>query len=407
MIIEQFKKESLNDLLEALAESLDITQTQYENAVISYREVSEYLTNENSPISKYSPIIRPQGSFLLGTVIKAVNDEDDIDIDLVISLNSKNPKWTQFNLKNEIGNYLKKSDRYNKLLDKEGKRCWTLKYREDSDSKMKYHMDVLPSIISSQYFERLLASKNLEEFKNLSVNYTDITLNNYSIDDNINNWPITNPFGFAKWFYSIATISNDETLRYFKLSIEEVPSYLSKKLILQMIVQILKRHRDIMFKGDEDKPISIIITTLAGYAYKKENNIYDALTNIVNAMENHINEYNPIKFIKEDYIGNPLNPKENFADKWKTIPKKKENFYLWINRLKSDIEELRNTEGLENYEKLLNRSFGEKISKDTLERFGKQVTYNREKGLGKFSIGAGITSLGNKKYSDHTYYGKK
>lgn len=46
-----------------------------------------------------------------------------------------------------------------------------------------------------------------------------------------------------------------------------------RESILQRIVQILKRHRDIMFNGDEDKPISIIITTLASRAYRGETNL--------------------------------------------------------------------------------------------------------------------------------------
>src|SRR6185503_2735935 len=37
--------------------------------------------------------------------------------------------------------------------------------------------------------------------------------------------------------------------------------------LLQMAVQILKRHRDVTFEGRDDGPISIINTTLAGHAY--------------------------------------------------------------------------------------------------------------------------------------------
>ena len=52
--------------------------------------------------------------------------------------------------------------------------------------------------------------------------------------------------------------------------VEDVPEY-QVKTPLQQGIQILKRHRDIMFVEDpDDKPISIIITTLAAHAYNNE-----------------------------------------------------------------------------------------------------------------------------------------
>jgi len=47
-------------------------------------------------------------------------------------------------------------------------------------------------------------------------------------------------------------------------TIDELPTY-RWKTPLQQVVKILKRHRDVMFLDAPDKkPMSIIITTLAG-----------------------------------------------------------------------------------------------------------------------------------------------
>ena len=35
-------------------------------------------------------------------------------------------------------------------------------------------------------------------------------------------------------------------------------------------------------------------------------------------------------------ISNPVNPEENFADKWPTHPKRKENFFKWLRQGKAD-----------------------------------------------------------------------
>jgi hypothetical protein len=71
-------------------------------------------------------------------------------------------------------------------------------------------------------------------------------------------------------------------------AVSPVPKYNKEKLPLQRVVQILKRHRDMMFNGDEDKPVSIIITTFASRVYSKETSVIDALMNVVVNMRNHI-----------------------------------------------------------------------------------------------------------------------
>ena len=58
--------------------------------------------------------------------------------------------------------------------------------------------------------------------------------------------------------------------------IDEIKEY-HLKTPLQKAIQILKRHRDIMFKDDTKhlKPISIIITTIAAELYRNEDNIVE------------------------------------------------------------------------------------------------------------------------------------
>ena len=96
--IQQF-----SDILEELGKTLDISETQYEAAVKSYEAVGNWLAKEDSTLAPYSPEILPQGSFMLGTMVKPINDKDDLDIDLVCQLKGKNPNWTQRDLKHKVG----------------------------------------------------------------------------------------------------------------------------------------------------------------------------------------------------------------------------------------------------------------------------------------------------------------
>jgi hypothetical protein len=88
-----------------------------------------------------------------------------------------------------------------------------------------------------------------------------------------------------------------------------------------------------MFEGKPDhKPISIIITTLSAHAYNEESTISAALHSILTGMDQHIEHRGD-----EAWIVNPVNPAENFADKWAEEPKKRENFYNWLEQARHDF----------------------------------------------------------------------
>jgi len=122
---------------------------------------------------------------------------------------------------------------------------------------------------------------------------------------------------------------------YFS-KVEEIPTY-AVKTPLQSVVQLLKQHRDVMFEDNPDvKPISIIITTLAAKAYNNETNLADAFINIINGMERYLEENEKGKFV----VSNPVNPLENFADKWEEESEKEVAFFEWIEQLKKDYSEI-------------------------------------------------------------------
>lgn len=101
--MENRRKEELNKILRELTENLDLTDTEEENIRKSYKAVGEWLSDENSSLKDYDVEIRPQGSYNLGTIIRPINEDDDIDIDLVCELKGKESYWTQKNVKDEVG----------------------------------------------------------------------------------------------------------------------------------------------------------------------------------------------------------------------------------------------------------------------------------------------------------------
>ncbi len=81
-----------------------------------------------------------------------------------------------------------------------------------------------------------------------------------------------------------------------RAEVETFPKYQApkSKTILQKIVMLLKRHRDMMFDGHEDMPVSILLATLAARAYNDapDGNLLDALVYVVNNMTNYIQKVN-------------------------------------------------------------------------------------------------------------------
>lgn len=406
-MLTQEEKKQFSEIFETLGETLDITETQYNAAVSSYGAVGEWLAKPESSLAPYKPVIRPQGSFMLGTIIRPVCDDDDLDIDLVCELTGKNPQWAQYHLKQAVGNRLKVNETYRNMLEEEGRRCWTLMYSNSAN----YHMDILPSLVCNGYntvLEKAFSSTALgKDYETLAIRITDKKQNNYYTDTSTENWMKCNPFGYCRWFFATADVSTLRKTVVLSEAINPVPKYSVEKLPLQRVVQILKRHRDMMFNGDEDKPISIIITTLASRAYDKETYIIDALTNVVTNMSNYIeNRYDPNtgKFVK--WIPNPVNSDENFADKWVEHPQREKNFYKWLNQIELDIQAVVQKRGLQYIAEAMKKPFGEQAVTKTFTTFGERNRNLRESGVLKMAAGTGILSMaGNIVAAAHNFHG--
>ncbi|MFC5623278.1 nucleotidyltransferase domain-containing protein [Algoriphagus winogradskyi] len=407
MNLTKEQKEQFEEILEEVGSSLDITESEYNAAVQSYESVGRYLSKDDSDLAKYEPTILPQGSFLLGTVIRPICKDDDIDLDLVCQLKNKNFHWTQADVKNKVGDQLRKHKTLESLLDEEGRRCWTLKYREKSPNGGKYHMDILPAIISEGYgilLEKAFSNRSLEEIDSLSIRMTDTELLNYPSSIYVEEWPKTNPFGYASWFFQQAEIGLEKSFS-LRESIKPVPKYQKEKLPLQRAVQILKRHRDMIFNGDEDKPISIIITTLAARAYRKESDVVGALFGIVNRMEDFVEtKEDPVSGEFYKSIPNPVNLGENFADRWRGNSIKEDNFYKWLKKLKKDLAEFVENRGV-NLQNSLSDSLGKGVISEAFTKIGVRKRMLTESGLNRFDSKIGISTSGVSFLKSHNFYG--
>ncbi len=352
-----------NELLKKLVEALDLPESAYERAAARYEDLGEWLGRQESTVAKYDPHVYPQGSFRLGTAIRPLDDTEQYDLDLACKLTQKATKssYTQEQIKSLVGYEINKyrEARGIKSPQEEKHRCWRLDYKD----RPSFHMDIVPCIPGSESEQRAVFAKMaIHEDVAISqvasrhaVSITDDRHPSYRVisDD----WLSSNPEGYAQWFEDRMTIKQAIVLAE-KAQIDDLPAF-KRKTPLQRVVQILKRHRDQMFKNDEDsKPISVIISTLAARAYQGETTLESALEGVLQRMGDYVNSTAP-------RVANPVNPSEDFADRW-SMPQYshlhlEQNFWNWLAQAQSDFELLNDRRSITFVSEQMQTKFGASI----------------------------------------------
>lgn len=180
----------VNSILRQLAEELDIPPSKYKQAVERYSSVGRWLDSGHYPGAHGEPSIYPQGSFRLGTVVRPIRDgkETNYDIDLACVLPYHKQNTTAKTIRHLVGSRLKEHGTYSEMLNKEGRRCWTLNYAEQDGAG--FHIDVLPCIPDPQRFFDVEDRHAVQS----------VALTELQKDRSLYSWGFTNPAGYADWF---------------------------------------------------------------------------------------------------------------------------------------------------------------------------------------------------------------
>jgi hypothetical protein len=321
----------LHLLLNGGLAALDITQEEFDRAVQRYEDLGAVLDERWAP-THGSNVVYPQGSFNLGTVTRNIHRNDDIDIDIVAVRDIAKTSISQEELKAEIGDvahtYARRPESGFPLVE-ESSRCWTLTWPD-------MHMDILPAIPN-----RDAGADNL-----------------FIPDRDVRQWLMSNPVGYAAWFRARTTPSllASATAERKQLEIQSVPTW-QRRSILQRVVQALKRHRDVYFAQRlDDRPASIVITTLAAHAYSGGSDLYSALRQVVKDMDDFLDLRDG-----EWLLSNPAQPEENFVDSWAHDPTKAGHFFNWLSAAQAEFTELETKIGLHRVLPLLDARFGSRF----------------------------------------------
>lgn len=357
--------------LKLAVEALELPESAYEKAISRYQDLGAWFGRPESSIDANDPHVFAQGSFALGTAIRPLLDGESYDLDLACKLRTGVTKAThnQYDLKQMVGKELESYREARRISNplEEKHRCWRLEYQDG----LSFHMDVVPCIptdlgyrqqltaaLESRGLDKALASTVADD----SVNITDDRAPNYRIRDL--NWQVSNPEGYIEWFKSRQQGEGLMGSIEARAQVDGVPLY-RRKTHLQRCIQLLKRHRDLMFKvNSESKPISIIITTLAARGYSGS-------PTLAGAMEQVLRSLIDFRASNSNEVPNPANPSENFADRWFTPEGQrlhlKENFHFWVRQAAIDIPRLGDFVNSTELSEQLEDKLGVRFSATTVE----------------------------------------
>jgi hypothetical protein len=351
-------------LLETLVDTLDIPKSYYEKAARRHQSLGEWLCRPESKLVTFEPHVSPQGSFRYGTVNRPLNGDAEYDLDNVTTLTIDKTAMTQQQLKQLYGDEIKAYAKAHGMLSPviEKNRCWRLVYSDD----VSFHLDTLPCVPEERTIIDAITRHGVPaELARRAVAITDLRHPLYK--QITASWPSSNPRGFARWFEERARPAASVRMRQLVearayASVDHIPPY-DWKTPLQRSIQILKRHRDVMFLDHpEVAPISMIITNLAAHAYQGETDLWVALTNIVERMPSFVRPTRP-------YVPNFTDPAEDYADRWSKDPTLKENFWAWHTQVRSDLKRVPTIVRGDRLGKEVRSAFRIELAENDLARF--------------------------------------
>lgn len=304
-VSENFTVE-LDSVLLEICEDLQLSRNRHDLAVQRYHTLADLLEAEGSPYRAYQPRIYPQGSMALGTTVKPIKGPHDLDFVLELAISSLHVH--PINLLHSFFDYLRGFDRYREMTSLKN-RCVRIEYSDE------FYMDILPAC------------------RDLFAGGTCIEVP----DRKVQGWKKSNPIGYVEDFRRKA---QSITMKILGRAASIPPLEAAEdKLPLQLVVQLLKRWRDLYYTVNPQlAPISVVLTTLAGEHYQGEASVSGAMSNILVRINRAIERAhtNGNRLV----VRNPSNLGEDLSERWGEDPESYKQFVGGITHFTSRWQEM-------------------------------------------------------------------
>ena len=380
-------------LIDRMLRRVELTNEQHADAKRSYESVTELLAKAGMPVQPYSPFMFAQGSMRLGTTVRPIGQEEH-DLDIVCMLRLAGvwlPTKQVFDL---VWDTLGKDGTYREMRRRKN-RCIRLVYAR------RFHLDITPAV-----------PERMEQDGPLFVP-----------DHELSEWCPSHPIGFGDWFAegakqmpiftrSFSTANEAQAVFSKAAEVEPMPEHGFVKTPLQRITQFLKRDRDEQFQNDlKHRPSSILLTTLIARSYAVQArtpapDLLEFITSVVEALH-HFIEVRETSLGPRFYrVANPVNLKENFAEKWTRSDY--EAFLGWQNALARKLRAVSATKGkgIDVMLNTLGEGFGKSRVIAAAEALGTDTSRIHQAGRLRVAGATGLIGLTGSAMGATVYHGK-
>lgn len=369
----------MDDVLVRLCNILQLSQTQFLLAEDHYHSICEWLGSSESPLARFTPKLYPQGSVALGTTVKPIRGEEyDVDLVCELAVNYRTVPHPVL-LLDLIEARMRDNEIYRPKLERK-RRCLRVNYEHD------FHLDILPACPDPASGEDCLVVPDREDTY----------------------WRASNPKGFVRWFKFKSLLRTSVTFARKSMmdSADPLPQpeTAEEKEVLQLSVQLFKRWRDLHYaETPELAPVSIVLTTLMGDHYDGEQSV---LVNLANSVQRIIAS---LPTTGRLVVVNPSHVQEDISERWED-QKAYRAFVNGMHNFQQQLSELAKAADMGRQSELLQRMFGDAITKRAFAEQGGLIQKYRESqkvGVARSSGIVTLTGVGTSLIPKNTFYGER
>ncbi len=399
----------LDVLLADVAIRVQLSRTDYGEAVQRYETMNQWIERDDSPLKDRVEVFYPQGSMSIGAAIASRLTTDEFDLDIVAQLNLPEhsaPKQVLDLLYTAITG-TPGSRYYGKT--KRNTRCVTVQYRD------KMHLDVTPMV-------RRPFTRDRESwiFHHRPEDLADPPRR-----------LVANPYGFAQWFNDTTPVDQDfvnafaaREREYWSLTAharadaEPVPAQEAafQKSRAVIALQLLKRWRNVLYeKRPGRRPPSVIFSKL----------VADAANHAGSLSQELLLQAKHMLFVFQQaqtdsrlvHIVNPVCPSDQLTDRWPGSLAVQAAFIADLQSLVQTVETLASGLPLDRMKYIMVGLFGEQPASSAVSDFNRRLGNAISSGssqhyapTGKIAIpSTGAMALSRRSMArstpKHTFYG--
>jgi len=279
-------REALDLVLTDIANSIQLSASDYDKAQSRYNAVADHLHSDSSKVAQFDPKIYPQGSFRTQTTISSSDAEDEFDIDLMLELKIRRDNDPDVVLDAVINSLSNRSDW--RVVKK--RRCVTIEYPDNM------HLDITPSVL----LDSSLPPRPSQIFDAHPARVDHV---------------IADPEGFARWFdkWILPAEIFEARMTSLKADAAPVPEQkpLSEKPNRLLALQLLKRWRDRQHenKGGDKIPSVLLSKYVAEFTSANEDSLYEMMVELSSYLFNVMST--PL-----GVVSNPACSDDVLTDRW-------------------------------------------------------------------------------------------